>query len=492
MQYDSRQIEELVDDFLAKAKNEFSVADMFDAISEKISDWDPEFEDKLFNDLEQYLDTAPGLFRDTGDYEKFFPRRNFFLNKEFLAIPVQYELKHGVLIPGHRFAPFCCKEIYPSELTLRENGKSKPVKCKQISCPLPLAAVLHALLGSEQMMENFYVEDQRNHDILKQDNISGEIYLSAYDFGEFYKRHNFTFGDAIRFKIRNWETGKLDFEYLSQNDRDEKRISKWIDALDDVLPAVIDDHADYFDIPEQLAKAFFRSPDKLMDSPVSGIDEIPNRSNAVQLGFSGGRTVLTRKADASEDEDSSPPPGIMISEGATDSLQEILKDIKCPLRPAEIEAYILDEMFDGEASFDAFYSRCFDDLSLEFADDAQQAIFQNFVEELWEAHLDRYNRFNDDLKGPVRSRILELVEARNQWLREMQDIYEGTKAPPEESMKELAKAAGALCQMLELINTPDKVLPDSEVEAVYETLDKMEELQDQLMQNISTEMKKQQ
>ena len=105
--------------------------------------------DGLSRRLERILDGDDRFFNAPG--KGFHRREAFFKDFRFAVTFDNWELSQNFLIPGHRFAPFLFEEVFPSDVTLMDNGS--PIPMKQITLPLGQAFHYHMLLGSDNIFD---------------------------------------------------------------------------------------------------------------------------------------------------------------------------------------------------------------------------------------------------------------------------------------------------------------------------------------------------
>jgi hypothetical protein len=201
--------------------------------------------------------------------------------------------------------------------------------------------------------------------------------------------------------------------------------------------------------------------------------------------MTGGRTYLGRRLDLGEEEELPVPDGVMISRGKTDSLEDMLPEVGCFLKKGEIQSYMLDELYQGNDSFDAFFDRCFGRFTIDFADEGQEVVFMNHLEHMWEQQQDSYNRFIDDRKGIVRSRILEVIDERIQWLLDFKDLSIQESDLPADLMENMTKSALHLEALLDIINVDDCLMSEDDIDQALNTIDSTSELQQNIMDQIS-------
>ncbi|MDD3117964.1 MAG: hypothetical protein PHQ27_02175 [Victivallales bacterium] len=476
-----RDIETSLEKFMA-GHRDFSFAAAINALPPVVGT--EEEQARMIDVVTEILTADQRLFCDrTG--ENFFSRAAFLQGKKFCVTPTRFEINQGILFPGHRFAPYCAVEVFPSEVTLREEEGGKGMATREVRAPLAEVIPCHMLLGAEAMFD-FLVADHPDNAALLQriGSADGEVIVVALDLKDFYRRYEFEVGDALEVTVVDWEHGVFSCRGVPGSDRPVRARSEWIEKFTVAVEEVIESDGEYLEIPEQLARAVYCGGPELLVHPAASIDEFFRQNDAVQIGYVSGSTVLVMKSgvEAYDEEDAAAGPGVpdemMISQGKTGNLTEILTDAGSLLRPVEIETVMLDQLYHDLREFDDFYQRCFGNEKLSFADAAQEAVFINFVEDLWETRSESYNRFEDDAKGVVRERLLELIEARLNWLRYTRDLeFDLTRLQDEPAFRSLASGAVHCHSLCELLNSDANFISASEVENMLESLDKMGELQ---------------
>jgi hypothetical protein len=260
----------------------------------------------------------------------------------------------------------------------------------------------------------------------------------------------------------------------------------WIKELSDAVTAAGDKDADYLEIPEQLAEAIFRGGRKLLKNPGASLDEFIAESETVQIKYANGETILGSVTDTDCADTNSPalPEGITVSQGDVSDLNVILKECGSMITQSEIEAIILDQCFQGQVEFDILFNRCFNRDNIIFADDAQEAIFMNQLEDIWERITTRYDRKADKLKGAVRERGLDLVEKRLAWLSELRYLDIDPSELNEDILKNMAEVAVRLNGMFSLLAPDGNELSQAEADNLIDALDKIAELQEKYIEEM--------
>lgn len=484
MSYNFNAVADIVDKFALNAESDFKLEDVFLEVVSNIKA-EPEDNTALSRDIESILDESEILFKDAGK-NLYVPRTLFFKKAEFLVTPTEFEIKNGILFPGHRFSPFKAEFVFPSQIKITDRKSRKALPRRDFQCGVEDAAYAHYFMGIDDMNAFFIADNQKNYETLREAgyNLLTKIVLSVFDFSAFYRENDFRKGDALIFTVSDWFGGKYSLAHLKAAERKPEDAAGWMKSLETALEKVFDQFADYIEIHEQFARAFFMGDKFLLEKPALSLDEFCRKSENVNIAVSEGRPFLVN-ADSELFSGDEMPEDVMISKGNTKSLDEMLTEIACPLSSIEIESCIYNELFEGVEDFESFYEHCFSDLDLEFADDAQRAVFQNFLEEAWERISEDYSRFADEDKGRVRSRIIEIVYRKRDWLGGLKQLSFDVSAIPKEKMEKLARISVHLASFLRLLNSNEKFSSEEEIENTSDMVENLAEMQGKLISEIN-------
>ena len=354
---------------------------------------------------------------------KMFCRRDVFFNgKKYLVCPYENELKSGVLVAGFRFAIFDGEnQTDAASISLCEHGKKKKFLLRSYKSTLQDLARYFIFSGPDEMFSTLMAESDENAAKIADrhgDFLMQQMELEVFDFTQFYKTVSFKLGDYLEITVMDAAESEFSVRHVPAGliDADKKR--KWLSLFERSLESVFDEYGAYLDAPNQIAFALYTEP-SVMENPAASLEDYASEMENMQIDLSNGWPVLVPvRAGGEESDDSKPGDDIMMSRGKTSSIEEILIESGCPMNTVEIETFIYNDLYNGNEHFQSFYDNCFGGLNLEFADEAQEAIFMNFAEDLWECASERYNRFRDELKGPFREKLIAMIDARVRWMRE--------------------------------------------------------------------------
>lgn len=471
MKLDSKAVDAAVKAVIAEsAAGGFTVADLLARLDIK-----PENRKAGELRLKRELDADERLFPDP-EKDIYFVRSKFFAGREFVVTPGEIEIENNILFPGHRFCVFCDNEVFPSEITLLDEA-GKKLRTRQFTHEVTELMPYHIFLGSEQIFDYFIAENPKNTALLEEKTSRREVILNVFDLKDFFHKHNFTPGDALLVKINDWDKGIFAFSYLSGSERRSSKIKQWIDDFGRAAEMVIDRFEDYLEIPDQLRWAFFLDAKLFTGKDAASLDEFYTGSDRIEISFDNAvHTVLARKISA-PDENFAIPDNIGISRGKTASLEELLADINSPLKAVEIDSYILSCCYQDNPDFDGFFRRCFGMHKLSFADDAQEVIFLNYLEDRWEMLFARYNRDQDRPKAELREQILELFDERLELFENLRSMNISPEQLPAKNIRKMAEVSVYFSELLEVLNSASHTLKEEDEEEIAEAIAGMGEIQ---------------
>ncbi len=427
-------------------------------------------------------------------------RRSFFNGMKFLITPDDWEINTGILFPGHRFVPYVAEDVFPSTVEMRINDA--PAAMKKVIVPLGTSFHYHILLGSEQIFDFLLADDPANEILKERASRTDSVTLTVFDLAEFYKKHDFIFGDALLCTVVDYEKGIVSAEFYSGSERSSQAQKNYLKNMDAAAEKVWNKFQDYLDIPEQLAWMVFYAGSQ--ELPGASIDEFITGSEKVQLRPEGDHAVLTVASEDElhdhecgddcschhhhDDEDASfLPEGLSISENDLDDPFKLLAACGVPLTAQELDGYILDAIYGRETDFSGVHSRIFNSSQNELTDEAQQAVLLNFLEERFEVLLENYNRADDEPKAELRSQIMESVGRRLEYLTILGGNSGDLKESDREKLRQLAEVAAKLGETLKMLNHPGFTPDEKELEDMGNLIDDQLAIQEEIISDFSTD-----
>ena len=432
---------------------------------------------------ENIVDNDEAFFRD-GD--RVVRREAFFTGRSFLVTPEEWEIEAGILVPGHRFVPYLDPEVFPSEVVMRRNRRAAAKVEKKFKISQVLGCF--QLLGTEQMLDVLAAESPANGFLRSGIQGDTEVELTVFDLADFYRENEFEAGDAIRCEVVDCAAGVVKYAYLSGAKRSAAKKKAFIAALEDACAAALKRFDEELPVPEVLAWSFFLGGDTLTH-PEASLDEFVVESLRIILSPGAGEGKELRIATDDADDGDAPPPevpeGFGISSGETGAFPSMLKSVGSSLTTEEIDGFILDCCATRELDFSHFYSRAFGHAAPAFADEAQEAIFMNAIEERFEELTTHYDRVDDEIKAPLRSSLMEMVEDRLEFLSELAVRDDG--APTADKLRRLALVSGKANELIKLLNREDFMPDTAEAERLEAQVENLLDEQDAAFEELRRE-----
>lgn len=503
-------------------KKPFAVADLVDAVGKNLSA-DADSRDRLERETELLLAGRDDLFFTGGD--TCYPKADFFRGTTFRILPGEAEREQNILLYGARFAPFCRSDIFPDEYTLRIGGK----KCRTRSVTMPFAQLAPAFMlwGHTGLIDCLTAESNDNLAALRSARNVDRVPMTVtgFDLTDFYRENGFRKGDSILVTVSNWNAGSFRLEYAPAPETPDRAAEdKFLLDFEGALLHVCRDGNESMEIPEQIAEAYLRAfleGNDLRKRPALSLDEYPSRMREIAIRRDGPDWILV-PADSmdepgmsdsfSEDEHEEEheghdhecscghdhehghecscghdhdhahgasairPEQFSVSAGTIESLEAILSEREAFLNPAELHAGILDALSNGIENFEDHFSSVLALLNVQFADDAQETAFRNFLEEEWETVGELYNPGLEMEKTPLRSRLLELCEQRADAARRLVSVFRERKQNiPENTARAVARLHRDLSDTLGVFGV-SSALPEGEAREQLEL--RVEDLED--------------
>ncbi len=435
--------------------------------------------------VERTLEGDGRFFYDQSGHYRL--RSEFFDGFQFPVTPDSWEIANGLLMPGHRFAPFVSPEIFPSEVLLvPDDGEDAAVELREITAPLSQMFHYALLLGSEQVFDFFVAESAANRGVVRSHGPEEPVTLNAFDLSSFYREHDFAVGDALLCTVSDWSSGRVTFSFLPGSRRKERSLGQFTRKFEQALGTVIDRFENYLEIPEQLSWAFYCGVEILPDVlEWASIDEFMARSTRIEISVDGDHSVLALKQSGEDVESAVLPDGFTVSKGETGEFSALLREVGSPLTPVEVDGFILDCCYMRELDFDAFFARAFGREKLRFADEGQQAVFYNYVEDRFEELTGNYNRVDDEPKAPLRSTIMELVEDRLEFFDYLDSSGGNPEELPKEPLHRLAENSMQLDEILRMLGSEAFTPTAEELDRLESTVELRADDQEALIAELS-------
>ncbi len=388
---------------------------------------------------------------DDGPAEVFLvPRARVFDGARFRVVPTPFEVEQGVLIPGHRFMPFC--ETVATSAQVQLTGPGLTGARRQVIVPLELAATLCRFAGpswaAAAELERALASETTARPAHEPQR---ELVLLSFDFRAFYQQHQFRAGDSLIFVVEDWHVGAFSVEYESAARYAEQfaEVQHWCEALADGLDLVLDDLGGEAPLAEQLAYAYHLSEPIVLEFPGMDLTTYLSNHAEFQLHERGLNTCLWYKDEELPEEENELPH---VPTGAMDSLDAILADVGLVGGAVVLEALMRDEVASGGGTPEGALKRLIGAVPLRFYDNQQQDAYQRLAGRLWRELRDGRQPQGTPDEAALRGRLLRLWLLLDPVLRRLDaDPTQAASADPSD-LRLAVQVIGLLTVLLDQLN----------------------------------------
>ena len=439
---------------------------------------------KLCEDLELEIDNhsffAPTLM-DNSDRIVFFYLPEAYKNAQFCIKPTEEELDLGILVPGHKFTPFLEWDISPAEANIYFKHNLLPIKKEKFLISDFIKYISYYPYGIDS-----YLDDEGTEfdpEFFKPDD---SLAVSVFNFGEFYREHNFQYGDFLVFTVKNYIKGEFSVEYRSAEAgiADMGTILRWIALMEDGLEEALQYYQYLLTSDEQLHFAFLKNKEFLLQYPVIHINGFLELSNRIKITSLNGSPLFISKDSKLEIDstlshkfDDSNLQNIFneISDKDIEKLEtldDILMYLGHDLTSEELEAYMRDELFHKSKSFENVWNRCFDDKAVEFEEFALlEDNLRTQSKKLWNKIFEKYDAEADEEFGEIREKVLLIKDNHLKWIRNMMQQTNDIDKLLNEDFVKLAELSSYLSAVIASLNCNKPSLPWKNKEEAFKHLD---------------------
>ena len=438
-------------------------------------------DDELLKRLEHLIDGDVNYFHsDNWECEL---KMHYFSRIPFAITPEKWEIDQGVIFPAGRLTPFLTSEIFPSDAEFIYEDEELPKR--EITLPFTEALHYSVLIGHEQILDYLDADSPANSGLRRNLSPTTPVTMTVFDCRELFRELRFKEGDALICQLTDPDEGIFEVRYQSAAERSSALRGKWILDFENAMAIVVERFRDYLEIPDQIGWAFYYGGAETANAAAS-VEEFMSESDRIEIRTDGDHAVLSLYDSSSEpeqgDESSMLPEGLSISSGETSDFGTMLKEIGTDLTPDEIDGFILDSCAARDMNFDRFFARAFPHVQLKYADEAQETVFLNILEERFEEMTEHYNRVGDENKAPLRSTIMELVEDRLEYFADAEHEHDHEHGHNHCKCGEIGAVYGKLNEILRHLNSESFDPSEDELDQLQARVEKLADKLEQCME----------
>ncbi|MBN1413413.1 MAG: hypothetical protein JW969_21400 [Spirochaetales bacterium] len=387
----------------------------------------------------------------TKDFVSFVSQAECFRGMEIGAALTPFERDNGFLIPGHRFLPFHEMPSKPwTMVLLGPDGKEIPKKKAILSLEtLPLYL---RFFGPDSLFAYLYSDSDNPDDEIELKDGSADVETTVFDLSSFLKDTAFSGEDTLILSAVEPEKKVFEIRKKASSDQpDKKVINAFVRKLDKAFEQVFKLFGPVLTMPQQIAHALYFTGPAIYLKPALHLGGYINLS----------RQVLFLPLEQSEILWSQKVAGPFDKNFECGLLDKYLSLLDISLSESEIEAFMRDELFTRNNSFENVKDRCFRGRALRIENKEFKDEFYAMLKELWEETQKHYNYFSDQNRGRLRSQLLRLLDEQINFIRSLDARKINTDSLPED-FYELGHIGTLIAQSLKALNNEEVVTARNE------------------------------
>ena len=499
------QLKKKIKEFIESSNEEFQVPTIFKYLQAEFDSSELTEKEKMNvleivdYDLNNLLVSKDIPIPDDDKYveEFYISRKTLFSNSKFLIKPTNFELKHGILITGHRFTPFCSPKLFTDKIKLLNTENNRNISKKKIIAKMEDIVIYYNILGLSILYEELSRFDDNIEKMMDVSNFNQDFCLNVYNMSAFYRKNSFGIDDYILVEVKDYNKGICDIEYLPIESLKNSigDINNWCMNFESAIIETVNKYENCsfeLDVSKQLSEAFYMADRTLLEKPVIHIGGFLGFSKEIEMVnveattlfweknrkfTSPKRSLLNEKLDMFQEEDIDVFNDEIFGDKFSDilddelsqntagklpvnkqkslrTLDSILEYMGYSLGKGEVEGYMRDELYSGGNDLKNVLNRCYDNRDEYYPEAAQKLYVQ--TEKLWEKVKKNYNVFADKRIGKLRSQVLELSDKNLKWLRNIDSSGVSFSDIPNELVDSLMEITAQLMHLITDFNKPNK------------------------------------
>lgn len=465
--FSDQKFETMLHRFLEKEREPFSLKQVLRALGKRDTQ-------ENVSQLGDYL-----LFNSIAYCQKFseteeiwLSRAGLFTGREFAVVPSKTELAAGIFIPGSRCVPFANPKLLPQHFQFFSDGK----KMNQTLVDTTEEEIYpyYILFGEEFIPQYLAMDNAESQEIFQKSDFlpeeSGEFPVTVVDMSGFYWKHGVHPGDALVFKVENWNSAVFSVSVRHKENADAAELKKWRSVFEDALLMSFQAIGPAASIEEQITTAFFIGEREIFSVPPDDISIAIASSETIELAPYGAETRLWEKNARFP----TPANWAKWFEGATGvSAEDTDGSIgKIPVCEEVFNAYIMDALYKREDSPRKVFERLNALCAVPYKETEMQEEIEIVHGEFYFLR-ESYNWFADRTAGPARERLVNLYSEIIVFVNSIQQAGVSPKNIEDQDVIMLGQLAAHIITCLESFyhdqNNAATLFPEESLAGMEET-----------------------
>jgi hypothetical protein len=404
------------------------------------------------------------------DNRRWLSRRGCFEQVVFVLTPSRLELLNGILIPGHRCAPFANPMTMPHHYQFFWKGKPVPVTSTE--APPEDLYPFYCIYGEEFAPQYIARDNPKNEEAFNCDPYEDppEVSIHTLDMRVIYRESSFVPGDRFVARTLNWKDCCFELEKVGKDEWSRDDLEKWAQAAESGFEDSFALLGPGAGTEEQVAFAYWYGGKRMREVPAFSLEEFlfekTDRIDTVPYGIETRFWFAGKEIpDSKKLQNYTVPPDRTF-------IEELLYSKNIPISEFVILSYIRDAFFRNENGIDEVINRVVPPVI--HLEEAEWDLLADFISESMEEYRGNYSLFLDQGAGPIRQRVAELHTAVIDLSARLQKGEIETAWMPRHTFIVLSQIQGHAAALLEDLAFDDSP-PESEIIAMDNSVDSMVE-----------------
>jgi hypothetical protein len=417
------------------------------------------------------------------DNRQWVSRRGCFENVPFVISPTKLELLNGILIPGHRCIPFANPGALPHEYQFFWQGKQIPWTTTE--GPPEEFYPYYYIFGEEYAPQYVARDNPENESAFNYDPYEDppEVSIHTLDMRNIFREAAFVPGDRFVVRTKDWKEGHFNLEKVEKDAWPQMELFAWFEAAEGGFEDSFSLLGPGASTEEQIAYAYWYGGKRMRELPAYSLEEfLFEKTDRIEKTAYG---IESRFWFAGKDiPDSKGLSGIAVPADRT-PIEEVLFKVNVPISEYVILSYIRDALFRNEKDFVNALDRIVPP-AIHLKEEDWNSL-ADYASEAMDELRETYSLFLDQGMGPIRQRVGELHSAVVDLAARLQKGEIDLSWLPRHTFIMLSQIQGHAASLLEDLDS-DYAPPESELEAMDNSVDSMVDTFDEIKESIDEAM----
>jgi hypothetical protein len=400
--------------------------------------------------------------------DSWVSRRGCFEPLEFVITPSRLEIQNGILIPGHRCAPFANPAVMPHDFKFYWKGKPVPVTTTE-GAPEDFYP-FYSILGEEYAPQYVARDNPDNESAFNSDPYEDppEVSIHTLDMRNLYRETAFVPGDHFVVRTRDWRTGSFELKKIDKDKWSQAELYAWFEAAEIGFHDSFERLGPGSSTDEQIAYAYWYGGKRMREVPAYSLEEyLYEKTETIETVAYGIETRFWFADREIPDRDSL--EGAQTVSDRT-YIEELLYRARVPISEFVIQSYARDALFRNDTDIGRIVERIVP-RTVEI-DERVLDMLAEYVREILKGFSVTYNVFTDKAMGPIRQRVGELHTAVIDLSARLLQSGANTSWFPRHTFVVLSQIQSHAAVILEDLDV-DELPGDLELDTIDNSLDSM-------------------